>query len=131
MKSWLMLIAAGAVLLVAIGALHGCGNMPQPAQYTGYAVAESEGSYTRSPSLRELCLELVAGSAERFLDLQRSDGAFATEPESDTDEPDFYDQQYILAAALLYVTGHPANPWQGIVPFQLMAPLTFKLLSPY
>jgi hypothetical protein len=64
-----------------------------------------------SSGLRDLCLELIVGSADRFLDLQWSDGRFATEPEHDTDEWCFFDQQYILPAALLYVTEHPANPW--------------------
>jgi hypothetical protein len=64
-------------------------------------------------ALKDLCLEIVAGSAQRFLDLQWSDGRFATEPERDTDEWNFYDQQYILAASLLYTSDHPANLWRG------------------
>ena len=63
--------------------------------------------------LRDLCFEIVAGSAERFLDLQWSDGRFSTRPEHHTDEWNFYHQQYLLPAALLYATDRPANRWRG------------------
>ena len=66
-----------------------------------------------SESLKGLCLELAAATVERFLGLQWSDGRFATEPERETEEWNFFDQQYLLPAALLYVTEHPANRWQG------------------
>lgn len=63
--------------------------------------------------LRDLCFEIVAGSAERFLNLQWGDGRFSTHAEHQTDEWNFYDQQYILPAALLYATDGPANRWRG------------------
>ena len=66
-----------------------------------------------NPTLRDLSLDLIAGSAERFLDLQWSDGRFSTEREHETDEWNFFDQQYILAAAVLYTADHPGNPWRG------------------
>ena len=67
----------------------------------------------QSIGLKDLCLEIVAGTAGRFLDLQWSDGRFATRPEHETDEWNFYDQQYILAAAVLYSSAHPGNSWHG------------------
>lgn len=67
----------------------------------------------KQPSLKDLCLDILADTAGRFLDLQWSDGRFATTPEHDTDEWNFYDQQFILPAALLCITEHPANPWHA------------------
>jgi hypothetical protein len=43
--------------------------------------------------LKDLCFELACQSAERFLDLQWSDGRFSSQPEHETDEWDFYDQR--------------------------------------
>ena len=63
-------------------------------------------------SLRDICLAILAQTAERFLDCQWSDGRFASVPEHETDEWNFFDQQYVLPAALLYVTDHPASPWR-------------------
>ncbi|MCJ7752696.1 MAG: hypothetical protein MUQ65_16685 [Armatimonadetes bacterium] len=63
------------------------------------------------PSLKDLCLDIMADATGSFLDLQWSDGRFATVPEHDADEWNFYDQQFILPAALLYVAEHPASPW--------------------
>jgi len=65
------------------------------------------------PALRDLCLKLIAPSVDRFLALQWSDGRFAAEPERDTEEWDFYQQQYLLPAALLYTLEDPRNPWRG------------------
>src|SRR5512136_2066962 len=64
------------------------------------------------PSLRDLCFDLVSDSAKQFLGLQWRDGRFSTEAEHETDEWNFFDQQYVLAAALLYTSDHPANPWR-------------------
>lgn len=63
--------------------------------------------------LKDLCFALVAGQAERFLELQWSDGRFAGEPERETDEWDFYQQQFILPAALLWVSDRQDNRWRG------------------
>jgi hypothetical protein len=63
--------------------------------------------------LRDLCLETVVSVMERFLDLQWSDGRFSTRPEHETEEWNFYDQQFILPAALLHSTEHAVNPWHG------------------
>ncbi len=63
--------------------------------------------------LRDLCFQLLSASAEPYLDLQWSDGRFGTRPEHPTDEWNFYDQQYLLPAALLYTTDRPDNPWRG------------------
>jgi len=64
-------------------------------------------------ALTDLCMDTVAGTAERFLELQWSDGRFSGEPEQESDEWNFYDQQFILPAGLLYTAEHPANPWRG------------------
>jgi len=66
-----------------------------------------------APSLKELCLEQIVASADRFLSLQWSDGRFEVVPEHETDEWNFFQQQYVLPAALLYTLDHPGNPWRG------------------
>jgi len=66
-----------------------------------------------APTLKDLCLQEIASSADRFLAMQWSDGRFEVGPEHETDEWNFYHQQYILPAALLYTLDHPANPWCG------------------
>jgi hypothetical protein len=63
--------------------------------------------------LRDLCFLLLSASADRFLERQWSDGRFATEAERNTDEWNFYDQQYLLPAALLYTSDRPDSPWRG------------------
>jgi len=65
------------------------------------------------PELKELCLAPLVSSAERFLAMQWSDGRFEVTPEYETEVWNQFHQQYILAAALLYTTEHPANPWRG------------------
>ena len=64
-------------------------------------------------SLKDLCLDPLLATAERFLDLQWSDGRFEVTPEYETEVWNHSHQQYILAAAVLYTTDHPANPWRG------------------
>ncbi len=66
-----------------------------------------------SPSLKELCLEQIVASAERFLNLQWSDGRFELEAECASNTWNQFHQQYILAAALLYSLDLPTNPWYG------------------
>ena len=53
-----------------------------------------------APSLKELCLEQIVASADRFLSLQWSDGRFEVVPEHETDEWNFFQQQYTLPAAI-------------------------------
>jgi hypothetical protein len=65
------------------------------------------------PALKDLCLDLLVESAGKLLDLQWSDGRFATAPERETDEWNFFDQQFILPAALLYTERRAENPWAG------------------
>jgi hypothetical protein len=64
------------------------------------------------PSLRELCLHHLVASADRFLERQWSDGRFEAEREHPTEDWNFYHDQYLLAASLLYTVEHPANPWR-------------------
>ncbi len=65
------------------------------------------------PSLRELCCALMSEAAPEFLARQWSDGRFSLEPERKTEEWNFFDQQFLLAAAVLYTAERPDNPWAG------------------
>ena len=62
--------------------------------------------------LKDLCFALLSASAEGYLDLQWSDGRFVPRAEMPTDEWNFFDQQYLLPAALLYTADRPDNPWR-------------------
>ncbi len=66
-----------------------------------------------SPSLRDLCLDHLLATADRFLDLQWSDGRFEIDPEHETEDWNSIPPAVPLRWPRCSTrTDHPANPWR-------------------